>query len=171
MGWDGSTGCDGWALTLRRATAEQVRAAVRSGREELYRVSWQAVPMAQSPVAPEKVMVVGGTGRLAAALGVGHVADIAACSGWMRRAGPRARDRRRDDAGVLRWDGPGIALPSVLQAETSRVLAGVQALLSDARLASAALMWVTSFAISTGPDDGVDDLVHAPLWGLLQHAQ
>jgi acyl transferase domain-containing protein len=48
------------ALTLRRATAEQVRAAVQSAREDLYRVSWQPVPMAQSAVAPEKVVVVGG---------------------------------------------------------------------------------------------------------------
>ena len=64
--------------TLRRATAEQVRAAVQSAREDLYRVSWQPVPMSQSAVALEKVVVVGGTGGLAAALGVGHVADVAA---------------------------------------------------------------------------------------------
>src|SRR5262249_16450590 len=55
-------------LTLRRATVEQVRAAVQSKREELYRVSWQLVPVAPSAVAPEKVMVVGGTGELAAVL-------------------------------------------------------------------------------------------------------
>ena len=55
-----------------------------------------------------------------------------------------------------------------LQSETARVLGDVQALLSDARLAPAALVWVTSSAISTGADDGVGDLVHAPLWGLLR---
>src|SRR5439155_5320884 len=61
-----------------------------------------------------------------------------------------------------------LELPSALQDETARALGQVQALLSDARLASAALVWVTSSAISTGADDGVDDLVHAPLWGLLR---
>ena len=158
-------------LTLRRATAEQVRAAVQSKREELPRVGWQPVPLAQSAVVPEKVVVVGGTGRLAVGLGVGQVADVAALRALLD-AGETAPDRVIVDA--TRWPGcldgkePAIELPSSLQDETARVLGDVQALLSDVRLAPAALMWVTSSAISTGADDGVDDLVHAPLWGLLR---
>ena len=158
------------ALTLRRATAEQVRAAMPSAREDLYRVSWQPVPMAQSAVAPEKVVVVGGTGGLATALGVGHVADVAALRTRLD-AGERAPERVIvDETACVSSEGqePAIALPSALQAETARVLEELQALLSDARLASAALVWVTSSAISTGADDGVGDLVHAPLWGLLR---
>ena len=157
-------------LTLRRATAEQVRAAVRSDREELYRVSWQAVPMAQSALAPEKVVVVGGTGGLAAVLGVGHVADVAALRARLD-GGATAPERVIVDATTWQsFDGkePAVELPSAVQSETARVLGEVQALLSDARLAPAVLMWVTRSAISTGADDGVDDLVHAPLWGLLR---
>ena len=60
------------ALELRRATAEQVRAAVQADGRDLYRVSWQPVVLAESPVATDKVLVVGGTGRLSAALGVGR---------------------------------------------------------------------------------------------------
>ncbi|MBW8854707.1 MAG: polyketide synthase dehydratase domain-containing protein, partial [Bradyrhizobium sp.] len=158
-------------LTLRRATAEQVRAAMQSAHEDLYRVSWHAVPMAQSAVAPEKVVVVGGTGRLAAVLGVEHIADVAALCARLD-AGGTAPERVIVDEmawrGSLEGTQPAIELPSALQSETARVLGEVQALLSDARLAPAALLWVTSSAISTGADDGVDDLVHAPLWGLLR---
>ena len=159
------------ALTLRRATAEQVRAAVQSAREDLYRVSWQPVPMAQSAVASEKVVVVGGTGGLAAVLGVGHVADVAALRARLD-AGEPAPERVIVDETTWRGSFEGRSRRSscrrALQSETARVLGEVQALLSDARLAPAALVWVTSSAISTGADEGVGDLVHAPLWGLLR---
>ena len=71
-------------LTLRRATAEQVRAAVQSEREDLYRVRWQPVPMAQSAVAPEKVVLVGGTGGLAASWACCTLPTSPPCArGWM----------------------------------------------------------------------------------------
>ena len=158
-------------LTLRRATAEQVRAATQAERDDLYRVSWQPVPMAQS---------VGGAREGCGGWGGGAVSRCARC--WTRcRCGrfacavgcwgacSRTRDRRRDDVGrVVGWEGPGIELPLVLQIETARALSEVQALLSDAQLVPAALVWVTCSAISTGADDGVGDLVRAPLWGLLR---
>ena len=54
---------------------------------------------------------------------------------------------------------------------TTQVLSELQALLGEPRLAQAALTWVTGSAISTGADDSVRDLVHAPLWGLLRSAR
>src|SRR5262249_54393804 len=105
-------------LTLRRATVEQVRAAVQSKREARDRVSWQLVPVAPSAVAPEKVMVVGGTGELAAVLGVGHVADIAALRARLD-AGETVPERVIVDEATWRapFDGkqPAIELPSALQ--------------------------------------------------------
>ena len=106
------------ALTLRRATAEQVRAAVHSEREDLYRVSWQPVPMAQSPIATDKVVVVGGAGRLAAVLGVGQVADVAALRARLD-AGETAPERVIVDETTWRGSfdgkGPDIELLSALQ--------------------------------------------------------
>ena len=100
-----------------------------------------------------------------------QVADVAALRARLD-AGETAPERVIVDAttwrGTLDGKEPAIELPSALQDETARALGDVQALLSDARLAPAAMMWVTSSAISTGADDGVDDLVHAPLWGMLR---
>ena len=146
-------------LTLRRATAEQVRAAVQSKREgELSGVSWRPVPMALSAVAPEKVVVVGGAGwvggwaRGRAGCRRRRLAGAVGC----RRNGSRPSDRRRDDvARVLGREGACDRAAVHVAGGTARVLQDVQALLSDARLAPAALMWVTSSAISTGADDGV----------------
>ena len=65
---------------------EQLRATVLPNREGLYRVNWNAVPMVRSAVAPDKVIVVGGAGRLAALLGVAQVAAWRRCAlGWMPR--------------------------------------------------------------------------------------
>ena len=160
-------------LSLRRATAEQVRAAVQLERRDLYRVNWQPVPLAPSKVASDKVVVVGGEGGLANVLGVSHVADVGGLRSQLD-AGETAAERVIFD----KTSGPGCALvheaagtielPRAVQAETTRALVELQALLSDARLAKSALVWVTSSAIGTGAAEGVGDLVHAPLWGLLR---
>ena len=68
MRWDGSTGGNGGGTDAASCDGrEQVRAAAQSERDDLCRVSWQPAPISQSVVAPEKVVVVGGAGRLAAA--------------------------------------------------------------------------------------------------------
>jgi len=163
-------------LSLRRATAEQVHAAVHVERRDLYRVNWQPVPLAPWKVASDKVVVVGGEGGLANVLGISHVADVGALRSRLD-AGETAAERVIFD----KTSGPGsadvheaagtIELPAAVQAETTRALVELQALLSDARLAKSALVWVTSSAIGTGAADGVGDLVRAPLWGLLRSAR
>ena len=145
---------------------------MQSKREDLYRVSWHAG--ADGAIGGGARQGRGGgrggaVGRLAS--GSAQVADVAALRARLD-AGETAPERVIIDAttGVGRWTRRSrpIELPSALQAETVRALGDVQALLAEARLAPAALVWVTSSAISTGADDGVDDLVHAPLWGLLR---
>ena len=127
--------------------------------------------MAQSPWRPRRWWWWAGLGGLAAGLGVGHVADVAALRGRLD-AGEPAPERVIIDETGWREPSPGRSrrwrCRLVVQAETTRVLGEVQALLAEPRLAPAALVWVTSSAISTGADDGVGDLVHAPLWGLLR---
>jgi NAD(P)-dependent dehydrogenase (short-subunit alcohol dehydrogenase family) len=160
------------SLTLRRVTAEQVRAAVE--RAELSRVSWQPLPLARAAAATGKVVVLGGTGRLATMLGVRRLADVAALRARLDSGEPvpahviiDATTRLDSNAAAT----PTPELPAALQAATAQALADLQALVSDARLAHAALVWVTSSAIATGADDAVGDLVHAPLWGLLRSAR
>ena len=169
IAWDGSGQAVATVggLTLRRATIEQVRAASQSDREELYRVIWQPVPLGQSALQRDRIVVVGGPGWLAAVLGVDQVADVADLCARLD-AGEPTPARVLVDARSIAGAAAPLELASTLQDETARALAQVQALLSDARLAETALVWVTCSAISTGADDGVGDLVHAPLWGLLR---
>ena len=47
----------------------------------------------------------------------------------------------------------------------------LQELLSEPRLATAPVVFVTRSAVGTGPDDRVTDLAHAPLWGLVRSAR
>ncbi|MEV6595173.1 SDR family NAD(P)-dependent oxidoreductase, partial [Streptomyces acidicola] len=65
----------------------------------------------------------------------------------------------------------GEELPGLLRNAAHRVLTDVQTLLAEPRLAGARLVVVTRGAVATGPDEGVTDLVHAPVWGLLRSAQ
>ena len=118
-------------LSLRRATAEQVHAAVHVERRDLYRVNWQPVPLAPWKVASDKVVVVGGEGGLANVLGVSHVADVAALRSRLD-AGETAAERVIFD----KTSGPGsadvheaagtIELPAAVQAETTRALVELQ---------------------------------------------
>ena len=162
-------------LELRRAKAAQVRGAIKGDHGDLYQVSWQPVPLAVSPIAADKVLVVGGNGRMANILGVRHVPDIAALRSLLD-AGERTPERVILDKTTWPWadeaqhPATDIGLPAA-QAETARALLDLQALLSEARLPKATLVWVTSSAIGTGATEGVRDLVHAPLWGLLRSAR
>ncbi|MEA2145668.1 MAG: hypothetical protein QOG59_1255, partial [Solirubrobacteraceae bacterium] len=56
-------------------------------------------------------------------------------------------------------------------AETARVLGWLQSWLGESRFAGGKLVVVTQRAVAATPNDGVLDLVHAPLWGLLRTFQ
>ncbi|MBB5137520.1 polyketide synthase 12 [Thermocatellispora tengchongensis] len=68
--------------------------------------------------------------------------------------------------------GPGSAgLAEDARAAVHRVNDLVRAWLADERFESSRLVLVTRGAVAAGPDAGVADLVHAPIWGFIRSAQ
>ena len=66
---------------------------------------------------------------------------------------------------------PSSASPVAAREATHRLLALAQAWVSEESLASSRLVVVASRAIGTRPEEGVDDLTHAALWGVIRTAQ
>ena len=66
---------------------------------------------------------------------------------------------------------PSSASPVAAREATHRLLALAQAWVSEETLASSRLVVVAARAIGTGPSEGVDDLTHAALWGVIRTAQ
>nr|AAX98186.1 polyketide synthase type I [Streptomyces aizunensis] len=62
-------------------------------------------------------------------------------------------------------------LAQAVREATHRALATVQGWLDNGRFAGARLVVVTRGAVATGRDTEVEDLAHAPVWGLLRAAQ
>jgi 5-hydroxydodecatetraenal polyketide synthase CpkA len=100
------------------ASAAQLRAAA-SRAETMYRVGWTEVALDAETWTPQRAVVLGGSGALAAALG-------------------------------------------------ARALALVQAWLGTPRLSATELVVVTRQAAAAGPDEGVDALGAAAVWGMLR---
>jgi acyl transferase domain-containing protein/acyl carrier protein len=61
--------------------------------------------------------------------------------------------------------------PQSAREAANRLLALAQAWVSEAALADARLVVVTSRAMATRPEEGVEDLTHAALWGVVRTAQ
>ncbi|MEV5880887.1 SDR family NAD(P)-dependent oxidoreductase [Streptomyces sp. NPDC052101] len=144
-------------LRLREATAEQVRAS--ESVDHVYRVEFR-VPRVLEEGSELEAWVLGGDGALARALGAEPVADLDELAARLT-AGAEAPERvvvdATGDADADALDVAGAALETV------------QRLLADERLESAELVWATRGAVDAG--DGVRDLVHAPVWGLLRAAR
>ena len=66
---------------------------------------------------------------------------------------------------------PGFDVAAAARTTSARVLALLQAWLADDRLASCRLVLLTRRAVATKPDEDVQDLSHAPVWGLVRSAQ
>ncbi|MFB7268597.1 polyketide synthase dehydratase domain-containing protein, partial [Streptomyces nojiriensis] len=58
-----------------------------------------------------------------------------------------------------------------VHAETARVLALLKDWLADERSADSRLVFLTRGAVAAVPGEGVSDLAHAPVWGLVRSAQ
>ncbi|MFG2608531.1 SDR family NAD(P)-dependent oxidoreductase, partial [Streptomyces sp. NPDC048514] len=67
--------------------------------------------------------------------------------------------------------GAGTRTPDAVRSVTHRALALLQRWLSEERFASSRLVFVTRGAVAAGTDEGVPDLAHAALWGLVRSAQ
>ncbi|MFE7620315.1 acyltransferase domain-containing protein, partial [Streptomyces sp. NPDC057496] len=150
-------------LQLREATAEQVRSGAST--EHLYHVEFLASRVLEE--APDgEVWVLGGNGEVARAL---DAQGIAQTDGLFARLDEGIEPPLRlviDMTGTAGQpeDPAGTALEAAGEA-----LALVQRILAEPRLEEVALTWVTRGAVDSG--DGVHDLVHAPLWGLLRTAR
>ncbi|MDK0524618.1 type I polyketide synthase [Streptomyces sp. ML-6] len=153
-------------LHLRRATAEQLRAARNTGADGLHRLEFQPVraPAPQGAVADA---VLTGTGELAALIGVRTLSDIDELTALLD-SGPQAPARV-----VVDTTGrpPFYSEPEAAYKATEYVLAQLQELLSDDRLDSTELVWVTRGSVAAAPGDRLGGLPYAPLWGLIRSAR
>ncbi|HWO19183.1 MAG TPA: SDR family NAD(P)-dependent oxidoreductase [Kofleriaceae bacterium] len=165
------------ALTSRPASAEQVREARWSHQDALLQVAWTELASAPAaPQRPERWAVIAAPEGAPDALGeapdgvvLEHHADLAALRAALDQgAAP-------PDAVVLAGraaSAPASAdLIAAAHAAAARALAELQGWLADERLAASRLIVLTRGALAARPDDGVPDLVHAPLWGLVRSAQ
>ncbi|HWO18984.1 MAG TPA: SDR family NAD(P)-dependent oxidoreductase [Kofleriaceae bacterium] len=161
------------ALTTRPASAEQLRAARGPAQDALLRVEWATLPaIAATPPKPERWALVGAPDalvRMPAGVVIERYPDLAALAAAQGRGAPPL------DAIVAPWRssaaGGSIELIDAAHEATARVLGWLQAWLADERWAATRLVVLTHGAIATRADEGVPDLVHAPLWGLVRTAQ
>ena len=142
-------------LILRRATAERVRTASAVRSTPMHRVEWVARPPSMTAVASQAI-VVGGSGALAARLGVPRAADLVAALESGARVIVDATERADDDVVTRAHRATHDAL-ALLQSWLARP--------------GGELVWVTRAAIAATDDDSVEDLGHAPLWGLVRSAR
>ncbi len=161
------------ALVARPASAEQLRGALATYQDSLFRVDWTALPAAStsSPPAGHRVLVGPDDLALAAALEATSARldrhpDLAALQQALANGDPAPElvmvafsPRQEKD------------LAPAIHEATAGALALLQAWLADERLASCRLVLLTRRAIAAGSDEDVLDLVHAPLWGLVRSAQ
>ncbi|MGW2184127.1 type I polyketide synthase [Streptomyces sp. NPDC001732] len=178
-------------LRLREASAEQIR----SGRpvQHLYRIGFRPV-RPTTPSVAVRTGVLGGDGVLSNVLGTEHVVDVDAFlagvgDGWETPvrlvvdatadpgpAGARDGSEDPDDAGV-----------GAVRRLTADALTTLRRLLTDDRLTTAELVWVTRGAVNAGSTgdgvdgvdsgdggaggDGIRDLSRSGLWGLVRSAR
>ncbi|MDX3868048.1 polyketide synthase dehydratase domain-containing protein, partial [Streptomyces europaeiscabiei] len=149
-------------LRLREVTSDQIRGAERV--EHLYRVAFEPLRATGTDAATagddasdvfDNAVVLGDRSELGAALGLDMVADVDELLAGESVPGLVLVDATRPVSGE---DGAAQTAAAALTT--------LQGLLGEPRLASTALVWVTRRAVG----DGVSDLAHAPLWGLLRTA-
>ncbi|AUX29756.1 polyketide synthase [Sorangium cellulosum] len=158
-------------LQLRWATAEQLRAAIRTEAQHLYRVDFRPVRLvagSSEPAPPTLVMVAEGQGQLAEILEAEAVASLDVLLARLEQ-GASAPVRVVVDVTAAATSQPGV--PAASHEATQEALSLLQAWLSEPRLEGVELVWVTRGAVSAAPGDGVQDLAHAPLWGLVRTAR
>ncbi|MGK4000974.1 SDR family NAD(P)-dependent oxidoreductase [Sorangium sp. So ce1036] len=155
-------------LQVRRANAEQLRAATRAGGQHLYRVEFQPVSFTEALASGAQVVLrlADGPSPLADALGAEAAVTL---EDVLAKQGTSALERVVVDATTATLGDDGVRTSA--HEATRQALLLLQAWLSEPRLESVELVWVTRNAIAAGADDRVDDLVHAPLWGLVRAAR
>ncbi|MFJ5780145.1 beta-ketoacyl synthase N-terminal-like domain-containing protein [Streptomyces sp. NPDC093094] len=137
------------ALTLREASADQVRAGGSAGH--LYRVEFRAPRVLEDGPDVETV-VLGGAGELARALDAEVFAGL---------------EEGSDAPGRLVVDATGPVAGAGASESAAGALGLARELLAEPRLERAELVWVTRGAVDAG-DGRIGDLAHAGVWGLVR---
>ncbi|MEI5102896.1 SDR family NAD(P)-dependent oxidoreductase [Streptomyces sp. PmtG] len=157
------------ALTFRRASAEQLRAA-RGGQEQsLYALQWRPLKEGERESHRGPWSVVGAEDGLAARLtaaGGDSVRHYASLDDVLTGEAPRHIVLCLDD---FLTDDPD-QLAAVTAADT-RVLGWVQRFLAEEPLAGSTLVVLTRLALDTGGGERVESLPGASVWGLIRSAQ
>ncbi|WP_405790432.1 SDR family NAD(P)-dependent oxidoreductase [Streptomyces sp. NBC_01367] len=151
------------SLVLRAVSPEQIGAA-RGGRlESLFQVEWTAVPVTPVSASEQRPWALLGDGHSGLdAVGVRyevHSGGLAALSDPALVCVPLSPVTGPQD------------VAGAVHAETGRVLALVQEWLGDERFEDSRLVFLTQGAVEAVPGEGVSDLVHAAVWGLVRSAQ
>lgn len=155
------------ALHLRRATADQLRAARTSGAEDLHRLAFQPVPAAQADGGTRTAgLVLGGSGELASLLGVEAVSGADTLAARLA-TGPAPARIVVDTTGRT----SAMSASEAVFRGGEYVLGLLQALLADERLSATELVFVTRGSIGAADGDPLDGLAYAPLWGLVRTAR
>ncbi|PPT15954.1 type I polyketide synthase [Streptomyces cinnamoneus] len=134
------------ALTIRPLSVEQLRAAAEPQQDSLFGVEWQSLVLAGGGA---QGLVVESVASLADVSGAGGVPDVVV----VPCVGAACGD---------------VALG--VRGAAERALGLVQGWLADERFVSSRLVLVTRGAVAVG-GEGVADLAHAAVWGLVRSAQ
>ncbi|MDG4838651.1 type I polyketide synthase [Micromonospora sp. WMMD967] len=151
------------SLVLRPLAAGALETADDPARTSLFRLDWTPLTL-PAAAAPALVAVLGvdEIGVSAALAEAGH--DVVA---YADLAGDPSR---RPDLVVAPF-GPGDTAGAVAAAATAATHSFLGLLQDWLTGPDARLVVVTRRAVSTGAEDPIEDLVHAPLWGLVRAAQ
>ncbi|MEU9144369.1 SDR family NAD(P)-dependent oxidoreductase [Streptomyces sp. NPDC048349] len=156
------------ALHLRRATADQLRAARSTGAQDLHRLAFLPVPASAAASGSRTAdLVLGGTGELASLLGTETLPGIEPLSARLAAGAPAPARIVVDTTGRA----PAMSPSEAVFRGGEYTLALLQALLADERLAGTELVFVTRGSIGAVEGDPVDGLAYAPLWGLVRSAR
>ncbi|MFF8293752.1 SDR family NAD(P)-dependent oxidoreductase, partial [Streptomyces sp. NPDC016309] len=168
------------SLLLRELDPARLRSAAQPVfHESLFRLEWPALPAlpATPPARPGRWAVVGAdTLGLEAALRdagipVDGYADLSALGGVVASGKPLPETVLVAYAASGAETAGTETTADAARRATGDALRLVQDWLAEESLAGARLAVVTRGAVEARPGEGVTDLTHAPLWGLLRSAQ
>ncbi|MBD0744512.1 polyketide synthase [Streptomyces sp. CBMA152] len=158
------------SLTLRTASADQVRAADGGHLESLFRVEWLPVVAPRATATGQRWAVLGRDTLGLAVTGaqVTEYADVAALG-----AALEAGEALPDAVFVPPAGAPenGADTVASVHAAVQGALSAVQEWTADERFAGTRLVWLTAGAVATEAGAGVADLAGGAVRGLLRSAQ
>ncbi|WFB11925.1 SDR family NAD(P)-dependent oxidoreductase [Streptomyces sp. LX-29] len=163
-------------LTMRAVAVDKLRDSHATARDSLFRLDWVALPTAPQDAAgtvADRWVVLGEPGgALFPASDTGQATveaypDLGALRERMAADDSQAPEVVVVDTTVSNGDRSDLA--SGVRGATGRVLGLLQEWLGDERFVASRLVWVTRGAVAAG--EGVADLAHAAVWGLVRSAQ